>query len=740
MSYIFILLCSLIVFTQTGCKTYVNSTSRKEEFVKSYFWNQLNAANVGYTNFVIIEPNSPNILYSAPNVGGIYKSYDYGQNWKPLNKGLNWPADRLVAALTIDPVSTSIYLGVGGFGKGGIFKSTDGGESWQLLTRKVVFNGVGIEQTRGNGLIVLDPKDNKTIYAGSSKDGVFKSIDAGETWSNIGLRGLYISSILINHVDQRVVYAASVMRSDEENGTTAGVYKSIDGGNKWERAGSIISEVYQMIMDPANPDVIYAACGSQGIMMTSDGGNNWSGKNKGLSELNQSIKYISLAIDPNKPEVIYAGTGEYRGQIYKSIDKGEHWVKLTTNSNNIYPDGWWIQKRNWPGGLSYSANSLSVAPDNGNRIYVSGRSGIWRSDDGGLKWTAKINGLEGACMLNIAVHPFNPDIFFIGEEDYLLFRTMDGGKTFERPLAGIGNWDLEKDKDISQKYKADQGLALAIDPRNDPFTMYVGTSGLPVNTGTIFKSTDGGETWKEANNGLPVASVTALAIDKTNYNILFAMLQEHGLYKTVDGGEIWRKVDIDVSINNNKMFQWNAGNLILIHPRVSDVIYVLDKKSGVYKSLNGGIEWEIISKSLPQTGISGMDRYTGGMALDTNDPDIVYLGLRNYGVYKTTDGGRKWGKITPPYILHGGAISIDPSDNSIYLVSIPASGEEDIDGFIPGIYKSNDDGKTWHAIHNDDLMSISMKARFLTAYKGKLYISTQGNGIIIGEPSIEKSN
>lgn len=745
--FIILSIFSFIIFSLTYCKTYPLSainldsgSSLTKDQSENYSWKLINAANVGYTNFVIIDSNSPNVVYAGVNVGGVFKSYNYGEHWMPANKGLIWPADRLVAALTIDSKNGIMYLGVGGFGKGGIFKSTDQGESWQLLTRKVRFNGLGVKQTRGKGLIVINPLDSKIIYAGSYKDGLFKSTDGGETWFGKGLKGKHISSIVINPSNQQIIYVSTVRMNKQEGG----IYKSTDGGNSWRRIGDNIVDVYQLVMNHTDPDIIYAACGIQGVFKTIDGGETWVKKNKGLEGLILSkilskvklsnIGYISLALDLKNPNVIYVGSGKYRGQIYKSTNKGDHWVNLTNNQRNIYTDGWWIQKMNWPGGKSYSANSLSIDPENNKRIYVTGRSGIWRSDDGGIKWKAKVKGFEGASMLGIAVHPGNPDIFFVGESDYVMFRTMDGGGTFDRPLKGIGNWDIEESKDVWQKYRADKGLAFAIDPRNNPFAIYVGTAGSIVNTGTVFKSTDGGETWHEANKGLPVASVTALAINQTNYDILFAILQEHGLYKTIDGGKTWEKIYINVGIMNEKMFQWKTGNLILIHPKFSDVIYILDKKSGVYKTVNGGLDWKLISRDLPQGGINGMDRYVGGMSIDYKNPDTVYIGLRNHGVYKTTDGGRKWKKVTPSYIRHGGAMSIDPLDGSIYLASVPASGEEDIKGFIPGIYKSTDKGKNWVPIHNDDLLKISLKVRYLTLSNGKIYISTQGNGIIIGEP------
>ena len=725
-----ILLTAILIFFLNGCLQSEKDFSYKREQVENYSWKLLNAANIGYTNVLIIDPHNPEVVYAGIDVGGVYKSYDYGNHWMPSNNGLIWPADRIVAAFTIDPNNGNIYLGVGAFGKGGMFKSTDNGASWQLLTRKIVFNVKGIEQAGGKGLIVIDPFDSSTIYSASYEDGLFKSVDEGKTWLNIGLKGVNVSSILISPSDPKLIYAASVKKGRQSENPESGIYRSTDGGYQWKRLDSRINDVYQMAMDPTNPDIIYAACGELGIMKTRDGGNTWKEINKGLEGI-KTVRYISLAVDPINSKAIYAGSGDSGGHIYRSENGGDSWTNLTKNREKIYPDGWWIREVNWPGGKNYSAQCLTIDPEGSARIYATGRSGIWRSDDNGITWHAKVYGLEGAGMLGIAINQADADMFFVGEYDYLMFRTVDGGKTFDRPLKGIGNWDIIDNRDVWQKYRAKSGLAFAIDPRNTPATIYIGTAGSSENTGTIFKSSDGGDSWREANNGLPVGRVTALAIDQTNYNKLFAIFQDHGLYRTTDGGSTWSMVDI--GIKNKRLFTWKSINLIFIHPKFPQIIYILDKSNGIYKTTDGGTNWTDIGRNLPEGGIGGMDQYVGGLAVDYDDPDIVYAGLRHHGVYKSTDGGKMWGKITPPYILHGGAMSIDPNDNSLYLASVPASGDEDIKGFSPGIYKSNDRGKTWFPIHNDEILNISLKVTFMSASRGKVYISTQGNGLIVGE-------
>jgi photosystem II stability/assembly factor-like uncharacterized protein len=736
---LFLFSCLLVIFSSNIVKAGETIQSKQS----NYTWEPININGGGFTNFIIVNPQEPNVVYAGVDVGGVYKSIDYGEHWIPSNKGLNWPTDRSPAALSIDQNGV-IYLGVGGYGKGGIFKSIDDAKSWRLLTRKIKYNGIGKHVLRPGGkrLIIIDPSDSKVIYAGSYKDGIFKSTDGGNTWFGKGLEGKRISSILISPANPQTIYVSSVLGKEEEENSQGGLYRSRDGGKNWERIGNGIIDVHQLVMDHTDHNIIYASCGAAGIFKTSDGGTTWIDKNKGLEELIpakfklSSINYVSLAIDPKNPAIIYTGSGVRRGQIYKSVNGGDQWTKLTGNKENIYPDGWWIKETNRPGDVGYFANCLSIDPVNNERIYVSGRSGIWRSDDSGVTWHAKVKGLEATCLRQIAFDPKKQNVFFVASGDWIFFRSLDGGKTFERSLKGIGNWDEKEDKNIWEKYRMKNGLCFAIDPRHEPSTVYLGGGATGINSGTIFKSTNGGKDWHGANTGLPVAGVTSLAIDPSNYNTLFAALTERGLYKTINCGKNWEKVNMG-KFNYGNFSQGKAGNLILIHPKFNNIIYILDKGIGVYKTVNGGKDWEIISENLPHEGIKGMDQFVGGMALDLNNPSIVYIGLRNHGIYKSTDGGKKWMKITPSYMRHGGAMSIDPADGCIYFASVPGVGDEDIEGFVPGIYKSSDDGKSWFPIHTDDLLNISLKVTSLAIdphSKGKIYLTTQGNGIIVGEP------
>ncbi len=745
-----LLLLSIIILAPAPAQHAISaeetpSLQQKKYAAEHYSWRQVKVNGGGYTNFILTDPASPNIVYAGIDVGGIYRSRDYGENWFPANKGLDWPSDRLVAALAIDSNSGALYLGAGGYGKGGIFRSTDKGESWRLLTRKVIFNSRGVQQSRGRGLIVIDPTGSGAIYAGSYKDGLFRSVDGGKTWSYRGLKGKRISSILVNPVDPEVIYVSSVdVRGSKD--LKGGIFKSVDGGINWKRTAKEIVDVYQLAMDPKNPDIIYAACGSRGIFRTTDGGGTWLKKNTGLdgmglivSRLNfRKTRYLTVEIDKSNPELIFTGSGDKYGQVYRSENRGEQWTRIT-GKKNILPGDSWFQERQWLGNTGSSVNCISIDPRDSKRIYISGRGGVWRSDNAGATWRPKVRGLEATVMNRVVLNPRQRDVFYAANTDWVFFYSMDGGKTMLRTLNGMGNWDIKKDKKIYRRYRMKNGRDFAIDPRTVPGTVYIGGDAGNKNSGTVFKSPDGGGHWKEANSGLPVAGVSALSSDPDDYDTLYAALRGKGVYKTTDGGKSWRPVNKGLP-DPEGLFR-NYLNEILVHPADPEIIYILDKGKGIYKTTDRGKDWEIISNSLPETGLRGMRYYSGGLAVDPEDPDIVYAGLYGKGIYRTTDGGKSWKRISPPYITNAGTMDTDPRDGAVYVVSVPEAGEEDIKDFIYGIYKSIDKGNTWKAIDNDELLRISLKIKDITVdphYRGRIYLSTMGNGIIVGEPGGDK--
>ena len=708
-----------------------NSQTKKED----YAWTQINIEGGGFTNFVIADASSPNIVYAGIDIGGVYKSEDYGDHWKPINMGLTWPEDRFSTAFAINSRNGFLFLGVGRSGqKGGIFKSADGGESWHFLTRTIKYL-MPLQRT-GRTLIAVDPLNPDILFAGSYKDGIFKSSNGGKTWAEKGLKGKNVSSVLIDPSNTKVIYVSCAKSGGKKSGliekgeAEGGIYKSTDGGNSWSRLDTELNDAYQLAMDPKNPKIIYAACGEKGIFKTEDGGHSWLNKNRGLKLL--MTKYLSLAIDPANPGIVYVGSGYERGHIYKSTNGGNSWVCLTDDEQKIFPDGWWISKVNRPGGEGYVANSLSIDPKNTKRIYASGRSGVWRSDDGGLTWHAKVKGLEATVIDKIIVDPRIPDKLYLAATDWILFQSMDGGKTITRTLNGIGCWDLESDREFYRRHRSSAGRSFAIDPRTKPSIAYLGLAG---NSGAIFKSINGGTSWVQVGSGLLKGEVMSLGIAISNYEIMYAAIFQKGVFKTIDGGKTWREVNSGLP-ELNGLFR--KGATILVNPLNSEIVYILDKGKGLYKTLDGGEKWRIIGKDLPREGIERMDHFSGGIVIDPQNPDIIYVGLRNHGVYKSIDGGRNWKKISPDYIHSGGAMDIDPKDGCIYVASVPDAGDEDILNFKnPGIYRSYDKGSSWVAIHDETLFKISLKIKSLTVdphHKGRIYLGTMGNGAIIGEP------
>jgi photosystem II stability/assembly factor-like uncharacterized protein len=687
-------------------------------------WHAYNIDGGGYTNFVIIDRNNPKRVYAGSDVGGIYQSDNFGDLWAPMNKGLVWPTDRLVAAFTIDPSSGRIYLGVGRRGLGGIFVREPDGRDWHLLTRKITFNAHGLGYTAGKRLIVLDSKNPLHIYAASYDQGLFLSKNQGKSWEHIGLKGYQLSSVVLHPAKPNMIFVSAVKGNKE-----GGLFRSLNQGKEWKSIDKACDDAYDLLMDPYNNEILYAACGKQGVRKSIDGGKTWSSHNKGLiiPMITGQIKYITLAADEDQRNTLYVGSGKRQGKLFKTTNGGNQWINLTSDLSTVDPGRWWkTQEMHWPGGRKFSINSVSVDSVN-NKLYIAGRSGLWRSDDGGEHWAVKVKNLGETCCQSIALNKANPHQFFVGCADWGFFQTMDKGQTFTRSLNGIGIWDMASDKDMRRKYKVSRGTTFAIDASKDPPTLFAALAGNRENTGTVFKSIDGGETWQEANYGLPTASVTAIALKPDDPYTVFAALLNKGLYQSRNRGKTWEKVTLDGAKDDQIVSKhWTS---IMFHPQDSRKIYFLNKKIGLFRSVDGGKRWDCLTRSLPSASISGMDQYIGSVALDPQDSEVIYLGVRNLGVMKTIDGGKQWKRITSKFMHHGGAMSMDPASKALYVASVPGVGDQDIKGFYPGIYRSSDKGQTWQRITYEG----SYKITSLTVYQNQIFISTQGNGIAVGE-------
>jgi photosystem II stability/assembly factor-like uncharacterized protein len=296
-------------------------------------WNAIGLGSLG-VSALAIDPADPATLYAGTESSGVFKSTDWGKTWMPTSAGLK---SLSINALGINRSAPSMLHAAT---SDGLFKSSDGGARWSAVGPKLpnpVFRSV-----------IVDPVVSTTHYAADAV-WVAKSVDGGETWTYSTVGGDYVTSLAIDPATPSTLYAG-VCHATPRGG---GVYKSVDGGLKWQFvSGSIISpsgryyDVNSLAIDPSGTSVVYAGTGGGGVYRSVDGGTTWLASSSGLG--NMSVR--ALAIDPLSPSTIYAAAdGE---GIFKSTDGARTWTAATSGLGIRLPV------------------TLAVDPTDPTRVYV----------------------------------------------------------------------------------------------------------------------------------------------------------------------------------------------------------------------------------------------------------------------------------------------------------------------------------------------------------------------------------
>jgi hypothetical protein len=363
-----------------------------------------------------------------------------------------------------------------GAASGGIWKSEDSGTHY-----RPVFDEQSVQSI---GAIALDPKNSKNVWAGSGEswvrnsvsigDGIYKSTDGGETWSNTGLpKSERIAQIIVSPKSSDTVYAAvpGALWSDSSD---RGLYKTTDGGKTWNlilKGGNLSTGATTISMDPTNPNVLFAGM--------------WDFRRKGWI-------YRSGGDTPNDT----SSSG-----LFRTSDGGATWKEITPEANKGFPK------------KPYGRLAVAIAPSNPKRVYAfveSTDSALFVSDDGGQTWNQRDKSSwmvwRPFYFANLIVDPKNPDRVF--KTDGALILSEDGGKSF----ATVGGF-AGAHGDVH---------AVWIDPGN-PQTVISGDDG------GIWYAYDGGNRWWKANN-LPLSQFYHVAVDDADPYQVYGGLQDNSCW------------------------------------------------------------------------------------------------------------------------------------------------------------------------------------------------------------------
>ncbi len=707
---------------------------------------------------VAIDPTNNNIVYVGTDLAGIFKSVDGGKSFRFIDKGL---VNLEVQKIVIDPKNTDIlYLGT----QGGLYKSIDGGENWVLKENGFIKSGAYLSHPIK--AIAIDPKNSNILYAGYgvgpgnseiyhpygyelySLGYIFKSTDAGGTWQvvNTGTQKIetptFIMEIAVNPNNSNTLFCT----------TQKGLYKSTDGGVNWQKKnqGLPADDVRGIAINPNNPDTMYlsvmtppgVAPWQGGIYKSTDQGENWVAKTNGLEKVftkdSDNIcltsNYPNIIISPSNPNVLYTGDFVYGvGGIFKSADGGETWT----------------HKINYNISLNFFGNvavfDLAVSKTNPDVVYFTTSMTVQKSENGGDTWvkahqteinstTIRSHGIENTNLEDIAVNPTNPNIIYFLYADIWLFRSSDGGATFEEPVRTIPGY--------SGWLTSINDARLALDPQN-PDTIFM-SGYLEISSGygiaRFVKSADGGKSWSILGNettGFPASGISSIAIDPTtaagSRTIYITSNKNLGVFKSVDGGRNW------AAINNGLGTDLTAGT-IAISPTNSNILY-LGTSNSFYKSVNAGATWT-------RSDTLNVLAEVKNIVINPQNPDIMYVStwktwdtsrnpqFKQGGIFKSTDGGLTWNNINPSawsdYPISDqvlvNALAMDPTNpNILYMGNNDAPYYDDYSKCT--IYRTKDAGSTWEIINNnlsnqDGLLSIAIAP----SNPGIIYVGVGGSG------------
>ena len=611
-----------------------------------------------------------------------------------------------IADIAIHPNNNSVwYVGVG---SGGVWKTVNAGTTWTPVFDK--------QSVYSIGAVTIDPVNPSIVWVGTGEDvggrhvsfgdGVYKSLDGGKNWKNVGLKkSEHITDIIVHPKDSNVVYVASQGPLWSKGGDR-GLFKTTDGGKRWSRVlgAGPWTGISSVVMDPRNPDVLYAATWQHhrtvaayvgsgpetAIHRTTDGGKTWTKLKEGLPK--KTMGKIGLALSPQNPDIVYASITLHRTKtgVWRSSDRGATWVK---GAKNPVPMGT---------GPHYYME-LYASPHEFERLFFSGPS-LGTSTDGGKTFKVLKSGTRHGDHHAMAFRPDDPNYMILGT-DGGLYESFDRGKT----------WRFIANLPVTQFYK------VAVDDAEPFYNVYGGTQD---------NFTQGGPSRTDNANGIRNADwfVTLSAdghqpaTEPGNPDIMYSEFQRGNLFR-IDRttGERTYIQPQPPEGKPAERFNWDAP--ILISPHSPTRLYVGSQR--VWRSDNRGDSWTSVSPDLTRNqnrmllplmdkqwswdaawdmvAMSTFNTITS-LAESPKQEGLLYAGTDDGIIQVSENGGKTWRRIEVaklpgvPRRAFVNDIKADMFDANTVYVALDNHKEGD---FKPYLLKSTNRGATWRSITGD---------------------------------------
>ena len=598
-----------------------------------------------------------------------------------------------------------------GFDNGGVWRSTDYGSTWQPL--------FDAEPTGSIGAIAVAPSNPNIIYVGSGAgiirpdlatgDGVYKSTDAGKTWTHLGLRqSQMIANIAVDPTNPDRLFVAALGHPYGPN-AERGIFRSTDGGQNFEKV--LYKDEYtsgnDVVIDPSDPNIVYAGLWQQqqsfregdefgaagnGIFKSTDGGTTWTHLTDGLPDAIEA----NLAIAPSDPNIVYAmvagvppagSTEQTRPttgivNLYRSSDKGAHWqLAMDTTARPRDPRP---LVRIGGGDLA----TLVVDPKNPNVLY-STTIVLWRSEDAGRTWSAVRGAPGGDDYQKTWVNPNNPDILLVVSDQGAVVSANRG--------ASWSNWYTQP---TAAMYHVTTDFAF-------PYRVCSGQQDS--GSGCVDSRSDDGEItfhdWHPAN----IQEYGMAAPDPKDPDLVYGSARTGvSLYNRKTG----QTTNIGPSSTQRGTdFNRNVRTMPLIWSPL-DHHALFYTSNAVWKTIDKGHTWTRISPDLTRRTWevpASAGKYAGGVtpspqgAITALSPSprslgVLWAGTDDGTIQVTTDGGMKWTNVTPPPIKPWTRIYNIEAGHFDSRTAYAAANTLRIDDMNPHFFRTHDGGRTWTEI------------------------------------------
>lgn len=570
-----------------------------------------NAENLSIGDIAISNSN-PKIVYvgtGEANCGGgsttydglgVYKSFDYGISWQQT--GLKNSGN--IGKIVIDPTNENlVYVAAMGNlyannAERGVFKTQDGGKSWE----KVLF----VSDSTGAIDIIINPKNPKQVFAstwervrrinrrtyGGKTSAIYKSEDEGKSWTEL-VNGLPVKSsnngrigLSMSQQDPKIIYAVYA----DQVGYFSGLYKTIDGGNNWNRLNdAVLTDVFasygwwfgHVQVDPNNDDIVYVI--GYDTYKSEDGGLTWNNITTSIH-----VDHHKLVIANGNSNVLMLATD---GGLYTSLNGGSSWIH-----NAKIPI---TQFYSCAIDAQYPKRLYGGAQDNNVIRTITGNMNDWKSIIGG-------DGLE------VLVDPNHSNIIYAESQYGALKRSKDNGIHFE-----------EVDPLVSEQ--KNWKTPIILNPLN--------SNGIFFGAQKIYYSNDQATNWSAISPDLPnrttgnnLGTITCIGISKVDSLIIFAGTDDGNVWCTKDGGKLWNKVSS--TLPNRWVTRIAVGDIPGIAYMALSGYRKFDYLPHIFKTTDFGNNWTDISGNLPEAPVNDI-------IIDPSDSNHIFIAT-DFGVYQKT--------------------------------------------------------------------------------------------------------